>query len=460
MRPALPVERAVGIAWYVSDADGCGGRLRASPTDFRVVEREAVDTEPLGADRGSYPHLVVRATLRNWEANDFAGRLSDALGMSRERVSWAGTKDKRAHTTQLLSLDGVDPGDLPSVDGAELTPVGRTGRPVLFGDLAGNEFRVVVRDPDDAAAVDAVRRDLAAFAAGDPGALPAADAPGDDPPASDETAVAVPNYFGHQRFGARRPVTHEVGLAVVRGDWAEAVLRYVGNPSEREPERTQAARRYVEETRDWQGALDRLPGALGHERAMCSTLAGVEDPGPEDFRDALESVPSNLQRLFVHAAQSYAFNRIVSERLDRGLALNRPVEGDVVCFRDRDAPADLPSPDTDRTQRVTAERVETVRRHCERGRAFVTAPLVGTETDLGEGEPGAVERAVLDDLGLAPSEFDLPGAFDSTGDRRAMLLCTDLAVERDPLALSFALPPGSYATVLLREFLKVDPRDL
>ncbi len=458
MRRALSVERAVGVEWYVSDADGCGGRLRASPADFRVVEREAVDTQPLGTDRGSYPHLVVRATLRDWETNDFAARLSDALGMSRERVSWAGTKDKRAHTTQLFSLDGVDPDALPAIDGAELTPVGRAGRPVLFGDLSGNEFRVVVRDPDHPGAVDTVRRDLAAFAdGGDPAALPA-----DGPPGGDdaETTVAVPNYFGHQRFGARRPVTHEVGLAVVRGEWAEAVLRYVGNPSEREPERTRAARHYVGETRDWQGALDRLPSALGHERAMCSALAGVDDPGPEDYRRALEAVPSNLQRLFVHAAQSYAFNRIVSERLERGLPLGRPVEGDVVCFRDSDAPEGLPRPDTDRTQRVTADRVATVRRHCERGRAFVTGPLVGTETHLAEGDPGAVERAVLDDLDLAPADFELPGAFDSTGDRRALLVRTHLEVERDPLSLSFALPPGSYATVLLREFLKVDPRDL
>jgi tRNA pseudouridine13 synthase len=37
---------------------------------------------------------------------------------------------------------------------------------------------------------------------------------------------------------------------------------------------------------------------------------------------------------------------------------------------------------------------------------------------------------------------------------------TDLTVEQDPLTLSFALPKGSYATVVLREFLKADPTDL
>jgi tRNA pseudouridine13 synthase len=460
LRPAQPVERAVGIDHYASESDGCGGRLRASPADFRVRELEAFDAEPVDADPGPYPHLVLRVRLSNWDTNDFARRLSNAVGASRERVSWAGTKDKRAETVQLFSLDDADDEDLRavetlSVDGATVEVVGRAGRPVLFGDLAGNDFRVVVRDADRPAAVEQVRAELAAFAAS--GGDPTADA---DTADGDGVTVAVPNWFGHQRFGSRRPVTHEVGLAIVRRDWEAAALAYVGDPHEREPERTREARAYVEETRDWAGALDRLPRALDHERAICSALAGVTDPEPADYRRALEAVPTNLQRLFVHAAQSYAFNRIVSRRLERGLPLNRPVAGDVVCFLDRDLPGDLAVPDTDRAQRVTAERVDSMRRHCERGRAYVTGPLVGTETELGEGEPGEIERAVLEDLGLAPEEFALPGAFESTGDRRALLVSTDLRVERDPLALAFALPRGSYATSVLREFLKVDPRDL
>jgi tRNA pseudouridine13 synthase len=161
--------------------------------------------------------------------------------------------------------------------------------------------------------------------------------------------------------------------------------------------------------------------------------------------------------LFVNAAQSYAFNRMLSERLERGLAFTRPVAGDVVCFADRDAPDGLALPDTDRTQRVTDRRLDTVARHCERGRAFVTAPLVGTETDLGDGEPGDIERAILDDLDLRPGDFDLPEEFESTGTRRAVAVSTDLTVERDPLTLSFSLPKGSYATVVLREVCKTDP---
>jgi len=480
MRAAHPLERAVGIEYYVSDAPGTGGRLRADADDFRVRELEAFDVQPLDADPGDYPHVVFRATLRNWETNGFARDLSNRLGISRERVSWAGTKDRNAVTTQLFSVRDVDPDDLPAVPNAEVEPVGRAGRAIRFGDLRGNEFRIVVRDAD-ASGVPAVTDDLVAFAGGeDPadgeeatggeeadGDQEATERPGEESGdhASDATEeagqsarVGVPNFFGQQRFGSYRPVTHEVGLRVVREDWEAAVMAYVAEPSEHEPPETREARTFVAETRDWSAAIERFPRRLRYERAVLNALAERGGETPEDFRAALETFPSNLQRLFVHAAQSYVFNRVLSARLERGLPFDRAVAGDVVCFAD--AAGDPVLPDVDRTQRVTERRVEVVNRHLDRGRAFVTAPLVGTETEFGDGEPGEIERAVCRDVGVEPDDFDLPGAFDSTGTRRSILVRTDLTVTRDPLAFSFALPKGSYATVLLREYLKRGPLDL
>ena len=441
MRTAHPVEREVGIEYYVSDADGTGGRLRVEPDDFRVRELEAFETEPADASSDAYQHLLVRVRLRDWDTNDFADSLASRLGISRERVSWAGTKDKRAVTTQLFSVDGIEPDDMPELPRTDWELVGRAGRPILFGDLAGNAFEVTVRDPERPDQAGAITTQLRSFAG------------------ADEGAVGVPNYFGQQRFGSRRPVTHEVGLAVVRDDWEGAVMTYVGNPSEREPEATRKARRFVEEACDWREALDRFPGYLRYERAMLHRLA-EGDKTPEDFRAALETTPENLQRLFVNAAQSYVFNRILSMRLERGLPFDQPVAGDVVCFADSDAPEGLALPDQDRTQRVTAGRVEAVTRHCKRGRAFVTAPLVGTDTTFADGEPGDIERAVCEAVGFEPADFDLPDPFGSTGTRRAILVRTDLALDRGPLRFSFRLPRGSYATVLLREYLKADPGEL
>jgi tRNA pseudouridine13 synthase len=469
MREAHPRERTVGVAWYASDSDGVGGRLRVRPEDFHVREVETVDPAPIGSDTGDYAHLLIRATLRRWDTNDFAARLSDALGMSRERVSWAGTKDKHAVTTQLFSVQGVTATALDGVDidGADVEVVGRFGRALQFGDLAGNAFSVRVRelscDVEEARArVDAVTDDLRRVVA--EGMESEASTAAAEP-----ATVGVPNYFGHQRFGSRRPVTHEVGLHVVRGEWREAVRAYCGSPAETEREETQRARAVVDEAfagddPDWQRALDAMPGYLRYERSMLHRLADPEgDAADEDerFRHALEAVPSNLQRLFVNAAQSYVFNRIVSERMTRGLPLSKPVAGDVVCFADRSLDS-MVVPDTDREQRVTEGRVDIMTKHCARGRAFVTAPLVGTDTELADGEQGEIERAVLDDLSLTQEDFSLPGAFDSTGTRRAIVVRTELeaTVDDEGLRMAFTLPKGSYATVLLREFLKTDPLDL
>ncbi|MEZ3115112.1 tRNA pseudouridine(13) synthase TruD [Halobaculum sp. MBLA0147] len=545
MREAHEREQTVGIDWYVVDAPGVGGRLRSRHGDFRVRELETVSPVTTDADPGSYPHLLVRARLVGWDTNDFVRRLSTAMGIGRERISWAGTKDKRAVTTQLFSIRDATPADLPSVDDAEVTVVGRLGRDLTFGDLAGNAFEIRVRDTgprgedggksdqtdgtgaaesDADDPVAALVDDLATWwrdeSSGDGGGAredspvpgtaritdPNARVDENVPPDAARRAVAVPNWFGHQRFGSRRPVTHEVGLRLAAGDPRGAVLTYVGNPAPTEPTETRAARAAVdrEATREdpnWSGTLAWYPDRLRFERSMLHRLAdesrtddsgdaiaggegddaGDTDTGtdtdtavdtewldhervaPADRRwwDAVAAVPENLQRLFVNAAQSSLFNRIVSERLRRGLPLHRPVEGDVVCFRDGDDER-VARPDPDRTQRATADRVDVLTRHCERGRAFVTTPLVGHETELAEGEPGEIEREVLAEAGVEPADFALPGAFDSAGTRRALLVGTELAVERvdeDPV-FAFALPSGAYATALLREVLQRDPTAL
>jgi tRNA pseudouridine13 synthase len=463
MREAHPTERAVGMVWYASDTAGTGGRLRRRPADFRVCERERFETQPLDrADPGSYPHLVCRVTLTGWDTNDFARELAGRLGMSRERVSWAGTKDKYAVSTQLFSIRApdCDPDALPEIKEATIEPVGWSGRELRFGDLAGNGFSITVSEPPHPERAGSITTELAAT---DESHRKNPRHDGETGNSDDPTTISLPNYFGQQRFGSRRTVTHRVGLAILRRDWEGAVMAYLGGPTDNEPEATRTARTFVERTRDWTEATERFPGGLRYERALCQRLAEIErasETTDDPFREALEAFPRSLQRLFVNAAQSYLFNRIVSERLRQGLGIDRAVAGDVACFTDREAPEGLALPDVSRTQRVTESRVEVIDRHCARGRAFLTAPLIGTETEFAEGDPGAIERAVLDAEALSREDFDLPDPYYSSGTRRAISLRTAITIETDPLSFSFELPKGSYATTVLREYLKSDPTDL
>src|SRR5947208_578105 len=87
----------------------------------------------------------------------------------------------------------------------------------------------------------------------------------------------------------------------------------------------------VRDTGDVRQALRSYPRAYGFEKAILNRLA----TRPEDFVGALRALPFNLQMMFVPGYQSFLFNRILSERIRRGLPIQEPVAGDVVL------PADL-----------------------------------------------------------------------------------------------------------------------
>ena len=440
MNESYPSEQAIGIEYYVSETTGVGGRMRAQPDDFAVTEIEKFDTEPAGADAGAYPYLIIRAQLYNRETNEFVQALSSRLGISRKRIDWAGTKDKRAVSTQLFSIKAIDPEAITEIElgrSVEIDIVGRAGRALEFGDLAGNQFTITVSDPERPENAKEITDELETF--------------------GDET-VGVPNYFGQQRFGSMRPITHEVGLSILREDWEDAVRTYVAEPAETEPEKTQQIRQTAGShlaASELQQALDVLPNRLDYERTLVHAL--IEG---KSHKEAIETLPWNLQRLFVHAVQSYIFNQILSRRLEEGISFVEPVPGDVVCFADRSAPEGVVIPDMDRTQTVSEARVETVSRHCKRQRAFITAPLVGTETDLGSGKIGEIERDVLEAFDIDTRSFALPDDWASEGTRRAIFLPVEPEITQDPLQFSFALPKGSYATVVMREYLKTPPVEL
>ncbi len=176
----------------------------------------------------------------------------------------------------------------------------------------------------------------------------------------------------------------------------------------------------------------------------------VEHPG--DYSGSFGVLSKNLRRLFVHAYQSYLFNKILSQRLEAGLSLDRAAVGDVVCF------ARGGQPDTEKIQAVTEENRDAVSRLAERGRAFVTLPLIGFETALATGDEGEIERRVLREEEVTPEDFRVEANLDlgSRGARRAALLRVnpEIRVEGNSAALDFFLPRGSYATVLLREYMK------
>ena len=107
---------------------------------------------------------------------------------------------------------------------------------------------------------------------------------------------------------------------------------YLFHPSELEEDDVREARQMLKGCGGDYSSVGELPKMMGYEKILVEHLARK----PEDYIGAISEMPNNLQMMFTHAYQSYLYNLIVSERMARGLPLNRPVVGDTVIPLDGD----------------------------------------------------------------------------------------------------------------------------
>lgn len=157
-----------------------------------------------------------------------------------------------------------------------------------------------------------------------------------------------------------------------------------------------------------------------------------------DLRDRL------LRRLAASALQSEVFNRTLAARMAQGI--ERVVMPGDVCQK-IDTGGQFPSDDAVREQG-----------RLQRGEVRITGPMWGPKMRLPLEEAGAFERGILDRFGLSTDDFARIGALAS-GTRRALHAQVDdigLQADADGIVVSFSLPAGSFATVLLHE-LADDP---
>jgi tRNA pseudouridine13 synthase len=419
MMPSLhPLEQELGMRYYASDAPGIGGRLRASPADFVVEEL------PLPISDQNGPYLICRLTKTNWELQRAVKEIAKRLGISHRRIAWAGTKDKNAVTTQFISIYNVTPEAVGQVHLADITleVVGRSQHALALGGLAGNRFDIAIRD--------CIEEDL-------PARVQAA---------TEVASAGIPNYYGLQRFGVVRPVTHLVGERILKGDYEGAVATYIGRAYPRESEEAQRARTRFAETRDARAALAALPVRMTYERAMANHL--VVNPG--DYAGALRALPPKLLSLFVSAFQSYLFNCALSSRIDAGMSLTEPETGDRLLFQDG------------REDIVSARNRQAALMQIRRGRCRIALFIPGSEPVVSHGPMDEILHELMQESGIEAGDFERASRFVETkfaGALRAISLSTDVEAEVSgaEVRLRFTLPPGHYATTVCREYMKADP---
>ena len=428
-------ESVAGIDVYLTKTPGIGGVVRSDASDFQVTEVWAPE-KIANVENGKY--LLVELTKKNWDTHHMIRDLSRWFRVSRSRFGWAGTKDARAVTTQRIGIwdpDRTIEAKIPNfnIPNVKLEIIGRSNRKISLGDLCGNRFRIAVRgiDETEGEVRDRVNR------------------------VTDELTHAggMANFYGEQRFGTIRPITHEVGRLIVAGDFKGAMMTYLAKPFP--DDRSYEIRSRLWDTHDFKAALIEFPNHLRYERAMLNHLVKQ----PDDYIGAFRVLPKNLLRMFTHAYQSFIFNKILSKRIKEEMSLNQAIIGDVVCFKGRDG-----LPDASRTQEVTPVDISGINNLIRKKRAWVTHSLIGHGYEPGDN----IEGAVLSDLGLDLSELtrgfevaEMP-ELASKGGCRAVVIGVDPAfdVSADDsgdevgATAEFFLPKGCYATVLLREYMK------
>ena len=455
-----PVASAIGLEGYATKTMGIGGVLKARVSDFRVEEiSSAVALDP----RGRF--TVAKVTLTNWETNKFIGKLASQLKISRNRIFFSGTKDKRAITQQVFVIDSTKAKiDAVEISDAEIEIIGRTHQKIGFGHHKGNRFTIVVRgcshengkpmtEDDVINEIDHIKEKLA----------------------ENIGQNLFPNWIGPQRFGAGRPVTAEVGKHVLLGNYQDAVMTYLSMEGISENDDVAAFRKMIREQGIVEKALELMPNWLNFERYILTHLLN----NPEDWLGAFKKLPNNLQLMTIHAAQSVIFNRSLKMRIDSGYSISTPIIGDLVGRLD-----DKSQLSANSCVLVEERTLPRISRNCELGRLATTGPLPGSEIRTCGGKIGAIEEEAIRLSGLENCDWNNNEIqrLSTKGTRRALVTSfEELHYEIVPIADSdslgdkwqsgpsensrwhpegacvrfrFNLPTGSYATTLLREFMQ------
>jgi len=416
LKPPL-LDVSIGMTVYATPYEGVGGRLRVELKDFLVEEVlddivfKHISEQP--KKQGSF--VLYSLTKRGLDTLHAVKIVEKVFGA---RVNYLGIKDANAITTQYITIPADAERDQLSLP-ARLTlkKIGYLPYPLNRSHLIGNSFHIKVREVERKENLPQLIKSI--------------------------VEMGIPNYFGYQRFGSRRPITHLVGRALVKRRFDEAVNILLTYTTEDEKEDIRQARKILSE--DYLKAdLEDLPPTLDLERQVLRSLKAQ----PNNYVRAIRSIPLRVRRLFVNAYQSYIFNRTLSGAIEDGV--------DLSSIHGSDLYAEVIG-----VKILEARRAEY---KIDRSKKVVLlCPLVGYNFKTEDfGRLGVYASKVLLEEEVSPRSFyiDEMPELSVRGDvRAATLLLTELHAEisEEVLFLKTTLGKGCYITSLLREVIK--PQD-
>lgn len=423
MRDHTDLIPGVHAGYLTHELPPIGGRLRDEPEDFLV------DEEPLYHPSGEGEHIYLYIEKRGRSTTQAIDALAKHFGVPKHAIGYAGMKDTRAVTRQVFSVH------TPGKGFEHFPDFSRDDMQVLWADMHTNKLRVGhLRGNRFSIRIRGVRATDARVAWA---ALERLERTG------------VPNFLGEQRFGMRAN-NHDLARLDILGKQREFLDALLG-PGEHDTDDDGGLRRAREAYArgDVREALANTPRRMEAESAALRALARGESP-----ERAVRAVPDRDRRFFVTALQSYAFNRVLSERLSDG-SIDRLDPGDLALKHDNGAVFVVDN--------ATASDPDTIAR-LARLEISPSGPLWGPKMARASGDVDARERAALDATGVALDDIDawekrtkigVPGA------RRPLRVplidpdCEGGVDERgEYVRVAFELPAGAFATVVLREIMK------
>uniref|UniRef100_H2ZX24 Pseudouridylate synthase 7 homolog n=1 Tax=Latimeria chalumnae TaxID=7897 RepID=H2ZX24_LATCH len=313
--------------------------------------------------------------------------------------------------------------------------------PLKLGELQGNHFTVVLRNITGTA--EQVEQAMISL-----------------------RDIGFINYYGMQRFGTTAVPTYQVGRAILQNNWKEVMDLILKPRPGAEKDYLVKCREEWAKTKDPDAALKKLPVKRCVEGQL---LRGLSKYGLKNIVTAFGIIPRNNRLMYIHSYQSIVWNNMVSKRIEEyGL---KAIPGDLVL---KGATA-VPIEEADVDKYTIHDLV---------------MPLPGFDVIYPQHKIGEAykEMLVADNLDINKmrhkiKDYSLSGAYRKIiirpqnvswevigyDDNKIPLVHTDVdKLEGKPppvfaeegkykaLKMKFSLPPSTYATMAIREVLKMD----
>ncbi|XP_050225541.1 multisubstrate pseudouridine synthase 7 [Mercurialis annua] len=294
-----------------SNGGGRNSKKRKDRNDNQAFDSRGSNHWP--EDLGKF--LRFHLYKENKDTQEALGIIGKMLGLQPRAFGFSGTKDKRAVTTQRVTLFKQRASRLAALNdrliGIKVGDFCHVKEELLLGQLLGNRFTItlrgVVADSEDTikGSADSLGRN------------------------------GFINYFGLQRFGSGSVPTHLIGATLLRGEW-KSVVNMILDPREGERYDVRKIREYYKESGDIDGTLRQLPRYLNAERAVLQCLKKC----PGNYLQALKAIPRTLRMMYVHSYQSYLWNHAASVRVQK-YGNGQVVVGDLVYCKGDDTESEV-----------------------------------------------------------------------------------------------------------------------